>query len=72
MMVEEPFSVEPYQLVFGFSSLLASIYADQIDAWYPRHIRETHTVFPDVDGTNVSETWALETKEIKAWSNASN
>jgi hypothetical protein len=68
---ETEFSTEPYQLVWGFSSLIALIYAERMNAWYPRYIKETHIIYPDTAGNNVSEEWALKTNEIKAWSNAS-
>jgi hypothetical protein len=69
---EESFSTEPYQLVWGFSALVALVYAERMNAWYPRNIRDNHITYPDAALTAVSEEWALETREIKAWTTASN
>lgn len=68
---ESGFSLEPNQMVWGLSSCLALTYGYLIRTWYSNDIKEDNIKFPDTNGTAVSETWALATREIAAWDDAS-
>ncbi len=70
MIDEDAVVVEPNQLVFGFSASLALVYAALIRHWYKDAIIKDNIKYPDANGTAVSETWALSTREIDAWDSA--
>lgn len=67
---EGSFELEPNQLVWGVSTSVALVYGFMMYYWYPHDIKGNNIAFPDASGTNVSETWALETREISAWDSA--
>jgi hypothetical protein len=70
--MEDPsFTLEPNQIVWGVTSTIALIYGSLMYSWYPSEIKSNNVLYPNASGTAVSETWALETREIKAWTNAS-
>jgi hypothetical protein len=71
MEEEGSFSLEPNQVVWGVTSTIALIYGTLMYSWYPSDIKSNNILYPTAVGTAVSETWALSTREIKAWKSAS-
>lgn len=69
---EESAAIEPNQLVWGVSATTMVLYSFMMRKWYKSDIEADNVTFPDADGTGTdfSEEWALETREVTAWADA--
>lgn len=72
MLEEGVIAVEPNQLMWGISTSVMFFYGGLIYRWYPKNVKDDNARFPDDDtANNQDEDWALDTEEIKTWTNAS-